>query len=570
MNICKILNTSLTNSFYSLIIEISTSNSIWGCTELRSYITVQDILQRKHFEHIEIVAGKEGLNRLVKWVHVVDVSNIRNLLNGGELILSTGVAWKDNNEVFLSVVEQLIDSGAAGLCIEIGTYTTSIPQEIIDIANNHQFPLMCFHREVPFVEITQDIHTLLINHQYQMIAALENYSQELNKKLLTMNHHLEILTFIHQYLKLQVILVMTNKEIQAIPKLSDIQRNSLVNSLKEEQFVPSSSIAKIPIQLLGEQYAEMIILSNDRELTEFDQLILDRTAIALAQFLLRELYVQEKRKVEEAEWLKRWLDGEQNSEQIQEYLSFHLPAVPIKGGVVCQCRLDPLGKYSNLDLTYFKLYFRTIMEQQGFSLFVIEQRYTLIFILLNNRSVSTWMKRMKEGLRKLSECDFQGGKDKFKPIIGVGKYVEDLTNVHVSYQTSIETIQIQNGRLSYFEGYFYDDLHIFRIISLLNRHVDLQEIVLEYLEPVINYDKKYNGKLMETLKTYLACNGSKQETAKQLYIVRQTLYHRIQKLEKLLGEDFMSQEKRLAIEFMLHTYDFLVASNQKKLRKETI
>src|SRR5690606_19908636 len=116
----------------------------------------------------------------------------RNLLNGGELILSTGVAWKEEKEVFISIVEQFIESGAAGLCIEIGTYITSIPDEIINIANKHQFPLICFKKEVPFVEITQDIHTLLINHQYQIISDLENYSQALNKKLLTMKHYHEI------------------------------------------------------------------------------------------------------------------------------------------------------------------------------------------------------------------------------------------------------------------------------------------------------------------------------------------------------------------------------------------
>src|SRR5690606_38986135 len=96
----------------------------------------------------------------------------------------------------------------------------------------------------------------------------------------------------------------------------------------------------------------------------------------------------------------------------------------------------------------------------------------------------------------------------------------------------------------------------------------LQEVVLEYLEPVIAYDKKNNGKLMETLKTYLSCNGSKQETANRLFIVRQTLYHRIQKLEKLLGADFMNHEKRLAIEFMILSYEFLISSKQFKEKKE--
>ncbi|MEH7439006.1 helix-turn-helix domain-containing protein, partial [Neobacillus drentensis] len=109
--------------------------------------------------------------------------------------------------------------------------------------------------------------------------------------------------------------------------------------------------------------------------------------------------------------------------------------------------------------------------------------------------------------------------------------------------------------------------HLYRLISQMSKHTDLQEIASEYLQPVIQYDQKYNGKLLETLKAYLECNGSKQETSNKLFIVRQTLYHRLQKLENLLGEDFMEHEKRIAIEFMLLVYDYLAASQPKKINQ---
>ncbi|MBS8263931.1 PucR family transcriptional regulator [Mesobacillus boroniphilus] len=532
---------------------------------MKSYISVKDLLQRKHFENIEVVAGHDGLARIVKWVHVVDVTKIRNLLNGNELILSTGLAWKEDKVSFLSVVEQLIESQAAGLCIEIGTYSSYLPQEIIDLANGHHFPIILFKQEVPFVEITQDIHTLLINHQYQMISDLEGYSQALNKKLLTIEDHNEILTFIHQYLNIQVVTIFGNHDIQFTPKVSAKEQDELLNIIENHALAsPSPVVASMPIQLLGDSKAELIILSRDRQITDFDQLILDRTATALAQFLLRKHYVEEKRHAEETEWLMSWLEGEYSEESIQEYLAYHTPAVKPKGAFVCLCRLDPFEHYSNVDLTYFKLYTRTVFEQQGFTLFSIEKRDYLIFIFLNKRNTGTWKQRMKEGIQKLLQNDTKIAKNKSTPVLGIGKYVEELKNIPFSYQTAMETIRIQK-RCSQHEGsYFYDDLHIFRLISHLHKHLDLKEIIDEYLEPVINYDKKYNGKLMETLKTYLACNGSKQETAKRLYVVRQTLYHRIEKLEKLLGKDFMNHEKRLAIEFMLHSYEFLLSSKQVK------
>lgn len=53
------------------------------------------------------------------------------------------------------------------------------------------------------------------------------------------------------------------------------------------------------------------------------------------------------------------------------------------------------------------------------------------------------------------------------------------------------------------------------------------------------------------------CNGSKQETAGHLFIVRQTLYHRLKQLEDLLGSDLMQPGKRQALEFAAMAHEYL-------------
>lgn len=50
---------------------------------------------------------------------------------------------------------------------------------------------------------------------------------------------------------------------------------------------------------------------------------------------------------------------------------------------------------------------------------------------------------------------------------------------------------------------------------------------------------------------YLQCHGLKKETAEKLFIVRQTLYHRLEKIEQIIGSDFMNYENRLCLEMML-------------------
>jgi purine catabolism regulator len=510
-------------------------------------LTMTDVLKRKHFEKARIVAGASGLQRTVKWVHILEVANVKSLLKGQELILSTGLGWKKEPELFLSLMHELLEAQASALCIDMTRHPFESPQAIIRLADENAFPILLFQQEVPYVEITHDIHSHLINQKYELISNLEQYSQELNKKLLTIRSYKEILELMHRHLGYAVMFEMNGIPAYAIPYQTNV--------FKEER--NGQKAAHQSIQLLGQDYADLFIYATD-EITEYDLLILDRTATALAQHLLRDLYVEEKRKAEENEWVKSWLAGEHDEEEILEFLMSHHMPKQSNGGVVCVCKFQE----ADPDFTYFKLLFRTIFEQFGFSALCMEKRNELAFILFNNRDRKNRKQRIESALQRLLHSDFIK-KQKLAITIGIGKFMEELEEAAKSYSTAKEAIKVQRNTGK--DCHFYEDLHMYRLISLIHKHSDLQEIVLEYLGPVIQYDQRYKGKLMETLRVYLACHGSKQETANRLFVVRQTLYHRITKLEKLLGADFMHPEKRLVIEFMLQAYDYLGLTNCMKV-----
>ncbi|MGE7767027.1 PucR family transcriptional regulator [Peribacillus sp. NPDC096540] len=532
---------------------------------MNTSITIEEILTRRHFNQTDIIAGSSGIKRQVKWVHCMEVTQISHLLNGNELILTTGLGWKDCDGTFLSFLNQLIQCNAAGLCIEIGTHTMAVPQCVIDLADEHQFPIILFHQEVPFVEITQDIHSLIINKQYQMISNLENYSQQLNKNLLEIDHYEPILKFLHSYLNVQVILIFNENDIASIPKIKKKITYQMLVEVNEEKRTLNKTVLRQPIQVLGENYAELLICSSDRELTDFDSLILDRTATALAQHLLRELYIEEKKMSEESKWLTNWIEGEYSDEAIRERLSYIDPKMQLDGGIVCICKQHPRYNKSSakLDGTYFKIMFRTVFEQYGFQIFSMEVHQHLVFILGDNRSSEDWKERVTSALDRIMKMDVSGRNRMSLLTIGFGKYVQKLSEIYKSYEMARETLLLQDTLPEENRSFFYQDLHMYRMISLINKHGNLEETVHEYLGPVIEYDKQNNGELMPTLKTYLACNGSKQETSKQLFIVRQTLYHRLEKLEKLLGSNFMRSDQRLGIEFMIFALDYLQNSSRK-------
>lgn len=522
-------------------------------------LSVQEVLQNKHFGHAKVVAGKAGLCRLVRWVHVLELTSISNLLNGNELILSTGIGWKGDNDAFSSFVQQSIDSNASGLCIELGPYISKVPQEVIQLADFYDFPLIVFSKEVRFIDITQEIHSLLIKKHYHILSDLEKYSNRLNQVLLSSNAQQKILQLLHNHLKMTVIYISNQDKVKVISKKTQEEQDILVKLLKGNSIPGHLNVAHQSVQALNQTYADLFIISESETITEFETLILDRSAIALAQSLLRELYIEEQRKAKEAEWISCWLEGGHSNEQIHRYLSELEPNLIPNGCTVLICKADNLNKIIP-EFTYLKLYFRSIFEQRGIYLLSYIQKNQMVFILVNYWKSDDLKSRVQGGIECLKESEFIK-KQEF-PVLqfSVGKFVNDLSLVKDSYHTAKETLSIRERMPNELISYFYGDLHIFRLVLAAKEQGVLSEFISDYLGLVLLHDQQNKAELLKTLKVYLRCKGAKKETADQLHIVRQTLYHRLDKLYELIGRDFMDPYKRQAIEVAISAYEYTSAS----------
>ncbi|MDN4074466.1 PucR family transcriptional regulator [Fictibacillus terranigra] len=514
-------------------------------------ITMNDVLKRNTFSKAKIAAGSKGLNRLVKWVHVMEVTQIGNLLNGNELILSTGMAWKDNEQVFLSFVLELIELNVSGLCIELGTQLSAVPSCILETAEKHGFPIILFEEEVRFIDITQDLHTYLIQQHYEMITKLESFSQALNQILLSPNPQENILNLLHNSINMQVVFIHSQKNVTLVPALDSSEQENLLVFIEQEQ--ETSFVVRQPIQVLDHPFAELILCSKDRPMTDLHVLLADRTATALANQLLREMYAAEKKRAEENTWMQEWLEGRHRDDEIEKHLSY----LGMKGrhqgaSVFCVEMENREAGVSETQYPYIQIVIRSIFEPLGFYILPYVKSDHLIFILINLREVMSYKERVRQGILLARE------NQKLPSLfMAVGKRINRLGALDKSYNTALNALMVQTKLPNGKSSPLYDDLHMYRLISMIQDKHELEDFIQDYLRPVIEYDAKNNTRLLTTLKVFLMCGGSKQETAGQLYIVRQTLYHRIKQLEELLGKDFMEPGKRQAVEFAAMAHEYL-------------
>ena len=537
-------------------------------------LTVKDILQRPLFRKAKVVAGHQGLGRAVKWVHSIEVTQIRerDLLHGHELVLTTGIIW-GKEEVRLSFLKQLIDKNVSALGIQLGYYFEEIPQDLIDMANRHHFPIIIWEKadEVPYVDVTQDLHRALINKHYEMVVQLEQFSNEVNQLLLSTDALPKILQLLYRYLRMPVIYRTMQGEAVCLPAPSTDDRKERMLALVQQAKDGASgvSVAVKPVQAFNQKWAELAIVSPERELTEFETLLLDRCVTALAQELMRRLYVEEKRRHQEGQWLIDWLNGQHSREEVIQQLRFIEPTVKSLdlerfAGTVCIAGIKkPESAFSGSSyeskLLHLAFIARSIFEQHGWLAMSTARDAALIFVLIDQRQGVSWKSRIVQALERVKQASCAEDVDFPVAGFGVGALAKDVTAIPHSYRDAQKVLSMSE-RMGKPLGPLFEDLHIYRLMDVLSKE-ELRRFVRDYLQPVIDYDRQKGGELLQTLATYLACRGSKQETAEKLFVVRQTLYHRLQKLEELLGSDFMAPDKRIALEFAVYAYHYMGMSS---------
>lgn len=122
----------------------------------------------------EVLSGHESLGNSVRWVHVTETADLAELLTGGELVLSTGLAFGEAGTGAAAFLEQVHDAGAVGIIVElVPGVSRNIERSIaaLRVAAQHvDFPVVLLHRRVRFVEITEVVHRMLVSDQ---LAALE-------------------------------------------------------------------------------------------------------------------------------------------------------------------------------------------------------------------------------------------------------------------------------------------------------------------------------------------------------------------------------------------------------------
>ncbi|MFN2322365.1 MAG: PucR family transcriptional regulator [Trueperaceae bacterium] len=141
----------------------------------------RDLLELPALSGARIVGGTASLDRDVRWVHVIDNPDAATWARPGQLVLTTGYAWPRDEAALRRLFLDLAGVGVVALGIAVPQFYDRMPAVVVEAEDDHRMVLIEVPWEVPFAQITEEVHTALLGEQTRAIERSEAIHRALTR-----------------------------------------------------------------------------------------------------------------------------------------------------------------------------------------------------------------------------------------------------------------------------------------------------------------------------------------------------------------------------------------------------
>jgi len=177
-----------------------------------------------------------------------------------------------------------------------------------------------------------------------------------------------------------------------------------------------------------------------------------------------------------------------------------------------------------------------------------ENMLTCVFCLSKDPTAS----RLKTWLRDLSHQMYS--EHKVRLSIGVGNPCQHISDYRRGFAEASEALQMgqnlnRDGGVTHF-----NDLGVYRYLYKIARMDDLRDMYQDQVARIASYDHRKGTDLLDTLETYLECAGNLTKTSNRLFVHRNTLIQRLERLQSLCEIDLQERSNWLTLQVAIKVY----------------
>jgi purine catabolism regulator len=513
----------------------------------------------------EVLCGADGLDAAVRWVHAGEVSDIGKLLRGGEVLLTTGLGIGPRASDQRRFVDTVAEHGVVGMVLELGTAYREAPTALVARAADRDLPLVVLHRPVRFVDVTEVAHRRILGAQLGALSRVEAMHRDLMALMLDGADAATMLEWLAQRVGIALSLLRCDGQVLFHAPAGAHSRQDMLDAHARAAMLRRRPMAlPVPSPAGGAPLA-LTLPCHVGPLGTAERALLTRACDLLALSLLRRRQEETLLARERGDLLAGLISGELSEREAETRASelgwtasaFLVPVV-VAGRSPRQVR-DQQDSWSVI----------LQRSQQELAAYGVPMLAGLI-----DRGHAVAAVVGVPALRRGSGADSRDRDSRRAEIAGqvakivrmetarllpaggevalcvgepasrwtdVGARLREVADLTPSALPPKGDVWLDLGRPDV-------DLLITRLLGneAVERFVDRRLSALE------EHDELRKSELIRTLEALFEHNGNKADTARALFLERQSLYSRLQRIEELLGESLGEEGTRLGLQLALH------------------
>lgn len=538
--------------------------------------------------NFKVLTGDDvGLDRIITGANILDNPKADDWLTAGELIITTGYFFYESYAQQKRYFQHFQELNIAAVCIKTGQFFTEIPNELIKLSRQLGLPLI----EIPYGVAFSKVLKTVMNQLSSDLASEQQFTLDIYSQFFESSLNNGGIDYIAKKLKTivenPVLVTTSNWEVLSLAGFENEFRQTLNKQGKEYHF-PKQSLQNLPKNVEQVQhpfyrklykneqevlccimpiffnqinYGYIIVYLKNRSLVNTDYIALESCTMSIA---LEVAHQTEKERVNNQvyrDFFAHLFAGKiTNVETLRTFnininveLDYSVYIISVYFPKISNKTLFEQRKYEEQAMQMLLSALHRYIQNNFLDSNVFKQGNQLIGLLGNaketkqaavqaeqNKILNRLLKYLKQQINRTLHFSIVVGSS--QPILSVAKSYSEATNM-------LNTVAATQSGIHFLNEFYLD--------TFLSEQISTQaaaEFSAHYLHKLIAYDQKNHLNLLQTLASYLANQQNIAATARKLYIHRNTLIYRIERIEDILAIDITEPNIALSLQLALKFY----------------
>lgn len=565
-------------------------------------LTVKRFLELSPFYELKILSGHNGLDNIITSGNIMDNPDAIDWFSVGELLLTSGYFFKDSPELQNNIMKQLKDLNCPALCIKPRRYLGTVPENMLKLSDELDLPIIEVPYGLSFSKIlgrimeelsdkydslnkkSLDIHSRFFNISlhggglYQISVTLSDICSssvmllDKNWTVLHWTDHPKQTHLMSEYISLKrKEIPFSDDFIRSFPPEFERLQKPVMRHMSISKFNASIPCTVIPVYFQSKHYGYIVLWNPLSALNEYSYIGLENGAMAFSLERIRSDELTRTRNRIRRDFLDELLMGKITSkETLSNLADLHGINLDLYYTAVV-FPVSFLNTNKNLDIVRRNQWENTKVKQvlnhfdqlasispQVEILFSRKKQIILLLGFSNDNELNQ-IKLLRQYIQEKLD-DVLSNFTEISLYATIGKTATHMSDIHESFHQAQETLRLSEHSLSTHlnNRIFHFDEFLLQYFLLENIEKDtMKNYFKQTLGPLHDHDLNNGSALIETLISLVSHRFNIAECSRDLFIHRNTLLYRIEKIESILLVNLKDAEESLKLQLGLKIYQLL-------------